>query len=223
MSVRDSSGRRTRARIVAAVSAGLFLLLLATVLLRHGRAWPADLAIHRQALHHRSGGVRRAAVILTDTGAGVVPYALALAAGIISGSGRYGRAWSAVRAIVLLLAVQLLRLGLASAVGRPRPPATDWAVHASGFAFPSGHTATSATAAGILLYALWPRLRGVSRPAVAATLTTWAVAVGVSRVYLGVHWPTDVIGGWLFVLTLLGATAGIICSCQVSPQDAGMR
>jgi membrane-associated phospholipid phosphatase len=185
---------------LAGIAVAVFVLLLATVALRHGRPLPSDIGVHRWAVHHRTGGARRAAVVLTDTGVGAVPYALALVAGVISGSGRYGRALFAVRAMAILLAVQLLRLGLAAAVGRPRPPATDWAVHVSGLAFPSGHTVTSATAAGILLYALWPRLRGLPR----------AVAVGLSRVYLGVHWPTDVIGGWLFVLGLLGATAKIL-------------
>jgi membrane-associated phospholipid phosphatase len=191
--------------IVAALSAGLFLLLLAMVALRHGRPLPPDVAIHRWAVHHRPGSARTAAVALTDSGIGVVPYALVLMAGIISGSGRYGRALSAARAVVILLAVQLLRFALASAVGRPRPAIMDWAVHASGFAFPSGHTVTSATAAGILIYAVWPHLRGTPRTLTVTALTTWVITVGLSRVYLGVHWPTDVLGGWLFVLALLGA------------------
>jgi membrane-associated phospholipid phosphatase len=112
---------------------------------------------------------------------------------------------TAVRAVAVLLVVQLLRFALVTAVGRPRPPAADWAVHVTGFAFPSGHTVTSATAAGILVWAAYPRLRGAPRVVVVACVTTWALAVGLSRVYLGVHWPTDVVGGWAFTVLLLGA------------------
>jgi membrane-associated phospholipid phosphatase len=212
--VRDGPGRLAirigavkvpRAGLLALASAGVLLALLTLVVVRHGRPLPGDLALHRWAIHHRPGGVRGPVVVLTGTGVGVVPYALAIVAGLVGGSGTYGRALAVVRAAAVLLVVQLLRFGLANLVGRPRPPAADWAVHASGLAFPSGHTVTSATAAGIFLWAVWSRLHGVARAAVVAGATAWAVAVGLSRVYLGVHWPTDVAGGWLFTVALLGS------------------
>jgi undecaprenyl-diphosphatase len=187
------------------VSAALLLTLLVLVGLHHGRPLPADLAIHRWAVRHRPGGLRETAAIITATGVGVVPYAVALVAGVIAGSEPYGRALMAARTVAVLLVVQLLRFALVTAVGRPRPPAADWAVHATGFAFPSGHTVTSATAAAILIWAVCPRLNGALRTVFVACVATWAVAVGLSRVYLGVHWPTDVIGGWAFATALLGS------------------
>ena len=190
---------------IVIASAGLLLTLLVLVALRHGRPLPADLAIHRWAVRHRPGGLRETAAIITATGIGVVPYVLAMVAGIIAGSGPYGRVLMVVRAVAVLLVVQLLRFALVTAVGRPRPPAADWAVHVTGSAFPSGHTVTSATAAGILIWAAYPRLRGVLRTVFVAGVATWAVAVGLSRVYLGVHWPTDVVGGWSFTAMLLGS------------------
>jgi membrane-associated phospholipid phosphatase len=200
----------SRLGLIVTASAALLLALLALVVFRHGRPFAFDLAVHDWAVHHRPGAPRKLAAAVTATGVGVVPYLLAIVAGVIRGSGPYGRALMAVRAVVTLLGVQLLRFGLSVAVGRERPPAADWAVHVSGFAFPSGHTVTSATAAGLLLWAAWHRLHGAARAAVVTCVTTWAVAVGLSRVYLGVHWPTDVAGGWLFTIVLLGSAALIL-------------
>jgi PAP2 superfamily len=52
-------------------------------------------------------------------------------------------------------------------------------------------------------------LRGAWRATGITVAACWAVAVGLTRVYLGVHWPTDVLGGWLFgtLLTVLAAAA----------------
>jgi membrane-associated phospholipid phosphatase len=194
-------------RAIVAVAAGLLLGLLAAVLVRHGRPFTLDRSLHGWAVAHRRGPARAVAIAVTDSGTGLFPYALALAAGVIISREARGRTLAAVGAMLFLGAVQLLRLGLATAVGRARPPAADWAVHVSGLAFPSGHTVTSATAAGLLAWALGRRLDGWARTAAVSVLTLWAMAVGMSRVYLGVHWPTDVAGGWLMTVVLFGLAA----------------
>lgn len=198
----------TRAgKSVVTVAAVLLLALLVAVLVRHGRPFARDRSLHDWAVAHRSGTARQAATVLTDSGVGLLPYALALAAGVIIGRGARGRTVAAVGAMAFLGVAELLRLWLSIAVGRPRPPASDWAVHATGLAFPSGHTAISATAAGLLIWALWRRLDGWPRAAAVAVPVLWAVGVGLSRIYLGVHWPTDVVGGWLLTIVLLGLAA----------------
>lgn len=210
---REDPGPAAGARTVLlpAVVAGLLIALLTAVIaVRHGRPPALDSALHGWAVHHRPRAIRELAVIVTATGVGVVPYALAATAGATAGSGPRGRALTAALAMVFLLVVQALRFGLVTAVGRSRPPASDWAVHVTGFAFPSGHTVTSATAAGLLVWAACLRLRRVWRVVVGACAVTWALAVGLSRVYLGVHWPTDVAGGWLFTITVLGLAAWIV-------------
>jgi membrane-associated phospholipid phosphatase len=153
-------------------------------------------------LEHRNAGLTDVAVAVTDTGNGLVAYVLAAVAGGVAALRRgWHRRWlGPLVALAGLLGAQLLRQGMVRVIDRPRPPMTDWVWSASGPSFPSGHTTTSTTVAAMFCLALLggrdhPRL--LLRRAVSALAVLWAAGVGVTRVYLGVHWPTDVLGGWL--------------------------
>lgn len=108
------------------------------------------------------------------------------------------------RALLLVLTVLIERNlveGVKLWIGRPRPNfAVEWLPQS--LAYPSGHSANSMTAfLATALIVAPPKHRGPW----AAGAITLSVAVGLSRIYLGVHWPTDVIGGWTFGLIAVSA------------------
>jgi membrane-associated phospholipid phosphatase len=81
-------------------------------------------------------------------------------------------------------------------VDRPRPPMHLWMTSASSAAFPSGHATQSlSTFAALALVAA--AVAPIARRPTLALAAVIAAGVGWSRVYLGVHWATDVLAGWL--------------------------
>ena len=96
-------------------------------------------------------------------------------------------------------------------------------MHAAGFALPSGHTATATFAAGLLCLGLARSPRSAWRFVAFAVLALWVVLDGVGRVYLGVHWPTDVVGGWLLGMLLTVLAAGLFPRLRTPRSERGRR
>jgi undecaprenyl-diphosphatase len=84
-------------------------------------------------------------------------------------------------------------------VGRNRPPLSEAVPpYEYAYSFPSGHALNSTVIAGIIAYLLIRRLRSSwARVITIICAVVWAVAMGLSRVFLGHHWLTDVVFGWL--------------------------
>lgn len=118
--------------------------------------------------------------------------------------------WSIFFVSVLALAPQSSAL-LKELVGRPRPTLSPLYEIASD-AFPSGHATNSAAALGAV--AMFVALRSKTPWIVWGLAGVVVLAVGVTRVYLGVHWPTDVIAGWLLGAAWVGACALLIRPAQ---------
>ncbi|MFF0296061.1 phosphatase PAP2 family protein [Kitasatospora sp. NPDC004614] len=187
-----------RKAAVALVGCWAAFAVLAGVLAAHGWGpFGFEQAVLDWCVGHRPPGATTVATMVTALGSAPLPYLMALAAGALM----VRRVPKPVALVlfaptVWLLLGQGLRQLLMHGFGRPRPPLADRAVHASGFSFPSGHAFTAAAGAGLLALAVV-----LARPAAARLAVVGAVlfagAVGASRVYLGVHWTLDVLGGWL--------------------------
>ena len=92
----------------------------------------------------------------------------------------------------------ILRYPIALWVGRPRPSSGDLFPFAliieptqNMRSFPSGHTTGAFAIAWFAAYLSWR----AGKPGLGLAALFWALLVGISRIYMGVHWPTDIIGG----------------------------
>ena len=193
----------------ATVCASLAAVLLILVVVRWSPLMALDRSVAR-ALHRRAvaePGVVHANRILTDwvwdpwTMRALVAVAVAVlwwrGARLLAG-------WVAMTSVLSTV----LQQGLKSAVGRPRPRWPDPVDTAHYAAFPSGHALTATVSCGLLLWLL--HRYGASRPVRRAALAVAVVSVlgvGFTRLYLGVHWPSDVVGGWLLGAALTGFSA----------------
>ena len=199
-----SNSRQAPVRRLAVWATALILLftaLLVWVAVEHGRPLSWDRTLHAAALQHRTQLLIVAAKPVS-VGVEVVAYTLSALGGVLL---FHPRSWwrGALIGIGTLIVGQVLRVGLAALIARPRPPRADWAATAAGYSFPSGHTVSATLAAGLLCLGLLRTDPSARRIAGMGVALCWAVLDGASRVYQGVHWPSDVLAGWLFGSALI--------------------
>jgi undecaprenyl-diphosphatase len=159
----------------------------------------ASAKAHEQMTHESAGWAERFADLASTQTAlmvTIIGALILLATRHFRGAVALGLAYGVTQGVV-----QLVK----ELISRPRPETAYEA--ANGFSFPSAHSATSvavyATIAFILIRA---SRRGYSRVAVATFAGGLVFAVGLSRVLLGAHYPTDVVAGWTF-----GALLASLC------------
>jgi len=92
-------------------------------------------------------------------------------------------------------------------VGRLRPVVAHPIAHGGGNSFPSGHSLGSIVCYGAVFLVFLPAARGRWRTAFTAVIVTLVALIGISRILLGVHYLSDVLGGWTLGITWLGLTA----------------
>jgi membrane-associated phospholipid phosphatase len=120
------------------------------------------------------------------------------------------RAWrTAAWVVTANVLVGPLTALLKETFGRVRPAFENGGATYDSLSFPSGHSSGIATLVTIALVLAWPRLMGRQRRLALAAGAALVVFVGLTRMWLGVHFLSDVLGGWAFgaAWTLLVALA----------------
>ncbi|MGP4005900.1 phosphatase PAP2 family protein [Streptomyces sp. 4N124] len=202
-------GERGALRSAAALAASsLLLLILVAAEWRPLITLDGDISrtTHRWAVD--GPGVTQACRILTDWVWDPWTMRILCAAVVVWLMWRR-KAWRTALWLAATVALgTLVQQSLKAAVGRARPVWPDPVDSAHYAAFPSGHAMTAAVVCGVLLWLLhyYGVGRVLWRTAVAVAVIS-VVGVGLTRVWLGVHWTTDVVGGWLLGATLVALAA----------------
>lgn len=108
-------------------------------------------------------------------------------------------AYIALNLVLVFLLNRILKL----IIGRPRPSVLRLVVE-DGYSFPSGHSMVSMGFYGFLIYLIWVNIKNkkIKYPLV-VFLSLLILFIGISRIYLGVHYFTDVIGGFIIAILYL--------------------
>ena len=117
------------------------------------------------------------------------------------------RGISAVLLPVATIGGMVLTTVLKAVFERDRPELFDSGYTASFYSFPSGHATIAVGFYGMLTFLVAMRLRGLRRWMVVALGTLLVLLIGFSRLYLGVHYPTDVLAGYLAAPLWISAIA----------------
>lgn len=106
------------------------------------------------------------------------------------------------------------------AVGRPRPEVDEPIITAFGQSFPSGHSMQAVVCYGALLLVFLPLLSGRVRTAAIAATGVLIIAIGFSRLTLGVHYISDVLGGYVLGAAWLMASVAVF---EIWREERGRR
>lgn len=158
---------------------------------------------------HRAPGFTAAVVAFTEFGGPVIQPIVLLV--VTLGIAWAWRSWTPLVLVAIAVGTSTLATVFGKELfGRARPP-LDLAIGPleTTASFPSGHTLNGTVIAGILCYLMLHWFRGTgARIAWIVGFSLYALAMGMSRVYLGHHWLTDVLVGWAlglaWVLVVIG-------------------
>ncbi|MFD4357672.1 phosphatase PAP2 family protein [Nocardia sp. NPDC058518] len=191
-----------RTPIVAALIATAAVLITALTWQVTSGISAMDTAVLDWMIAHRGEPLTGIATVITDLGDTL---SMTILAALTVG-------WFALRRnlpVAALVAVTSLGAGvlvwvIKRLVGRHRPPETSRLVFEPSLSYPSGHTLGSTVVVGIVAIVLVPQItKHWLRTAATVLAVAFPVAVGLSRIYLGVHWTTDVLAGWIIGLLWL--------------------
>ena len=181
---------------------------------RKGTTQPFDDAVMRWIGQHQYPALQSVMLEITALGTGTVVAMIVFVAGMFLWLNKHKH--SAVLLIVATLGGMVLDTLLKIGFNRPRPQIFTWGTHAASSSFPSGHAMSSIIVYGTVAY-LAARLQQNTASRVATMCLAGAiiVAIGASRLYLGVHYPSDVLAGLIIGLAWAGFCMAVLEAAQL--------
>jgi undecaprenyl-diphosphatase len=193
--------------LLAVLSVGLFVLIAYwSVIGGNPGPTPGDQTALNVANDLRTGWLDDVAKAITNLGSGWVVFPLAVLSGVwLAMNRRWLELGALVSGMVLII---LLVHGIKAWTDRPRPP--DGLVTAHGSSFPSAHAAYATLYAWIAVTIALRVVPGLTRRSLLIGLGIALTAViGLTRVYLRVHWLSDVSAGWALGVSCFAAAAAV--------------
>jgi undecaprenyl-diphosphatase len=207
MSVHAATRRSVAPLAIVTAAALVFVLLLLLVRLQWAPLESADhgMAAHLNSLVAWHPAAVRIIEAVTWLGSGGVLWALTAAAAAVLA---IRRRWRLTAYLLVTGAGELvLDPVLKALVGRLRPVVAHPIAHGNGDSFPSGHALGSIVCYGALFLIFLPAARGTWRRVLTAVTVALIAAIGISRLLLGVHYLSDVLGAWALGIAWLSVTA----------------
>jgi undecaprenyl-diphosphatase len=181
---------------------------------REGKTQAVDEAIMHWIADHQYPGLERTMLEITSLGTGLVVGVLVLVAGMFLwlNSHKHSAVLLVAATVGGIVLNNLLKIGFS----RPRPQVFEWGTHAGSSSFPSGHAMSSVIVYSMVAY-LAARLqqRAASRVLTLLLAACAILSISVSRVYLGVHYPSDILAGMLIGLAWAGFCMAVLEAAQL--------
>lgn len=200
---------------------GVVIVVLLAVAVSSGLSDPFDRAVIDVVRSEALRGLLTPMRLITELGsteAVIAVAAVTLAVGVLIGPWLHGLAG----AITIGLA-SIANQALKAFIARERPDLLEPIVVEHGFSFPSGHAALSMVAYGVLgVLVMRSRLPIGVRRLILGALAIVVLLVGVSRIWLGVHFPTDVLAGWTAGAVIVLVFARLSRSVSPEPAEAAV-
>jgi undecaprenyl-diphosphatase len=148
-------------------------------------------------VQHRTSALTPIMIFFTNIGSGkVVTIGLVVAIVIFYFLKRY---YPALILFISVISGQIIVYLTKILIERPRPPVVFALTHETSFSFPSGHSFTAISFYGLLFYFIYMFIKNRYLKSLVLIIGIIIVLfIGISRIYLGVHWFTDVLGSFIF-------------------------
>ncbi|MEP7192542.1 MAG: phosphatase PAP2 family protein [Actinomycetota bacterium] len=210
---------RVGARALAAVALVLAALPFALTLALVEKRWAPLLSVdqgagdglHRFAVAH--AGFVTAMQLISDSGSALA-WVVVLAV-VVTMLLRRGLPRLALFVMLTAVGSSLLNTGVKAVVHRPRPELINPVAHEPGLSFPSGHAQAAMVGYALLLFVFLPLLRGWWRRTAVTVAVFMVLAIGFSRIALGVHYLSDVVGGVVLGAAWVAAMAAVFNATRV--------